>query len=192
MFRSEVTELNKIPFPSFCEEKAYMVPFFKNKKLPSELKRWQPTIDAMLDNIDHDGEMFLMIDQDNVSKGVSHRREGKHIDGYWIKDLKCHGGGGHIGSWDSGGGWSNCDFKEHEAILLASDIYGCDAYTGKFDGKVSDGGDCENIDISMMDKVKLSPNKAYIGNVTMIHESVPVIDDCERSLVRINIPKYYH
>lgn len=188
-FISEVTKLNnEIPFPNYQGERVYMRSIYKHKPLPTDLSRWQSTVDAMLFDIDTDGEIFLMIDQSNVQANHTQRRAGKHIDGYWIKDLKCH-----AGMWDTGQGrWNNCNFDKPEAIVLASDTTGCKAFTGDFTGQIGEGGDCENIDMKNLSPIIMQPNKAYIGNVTMVHESIPVVEDCNRTIVRLNIPNYYH
>ena len=191
-FKSEITELGNVAFPSFKNEKIYMLPFFKNKPLPQKLKRWQSTINAILSDINCDTEMFLMIDQSDIKSGSTHRRKGKHIDGYWSKDIQAHVGVRKTGYWQNEGEWINSNFKKNEAILLASDEYGCDALIGEWNGRVGNGGDCEGINTDGLSRIKLNKNKAYIGNVTMIHESITIDVDCKRSMVRINIPNYKH
>jgi hypothetical protein len=41
-----------------------------------------------------------------------------------------------------------------------------------------------------MRRIILKANTAYAGNVTMIHESIPIPLNCERTLVRINVPHH--
>jgi hypothetical protein len=39
-----------------------------------------------------------------------------------------------------------------------------------------------------MDEIILDSGRVYAGNVTMLHESIPVPFDCLRTLVRLNVP----
>lgn len=190
MYTSQIKEIGRVDFPSFTGERVYMRKFTKQSGLPHELQRWQTTVDAMLSGVDCEGDIFIMIDQGTVKAGQSHRRAGAHVDGYWIEGKQAHGGGGHriAGAWDNGGGgWKTCDFTESEGIILASDIAACRAFAGDYTGIIGDGGDCTAIDTSRMSSTILKPFVAYAGNVSMIHESLPVNFDCERTLVRLNV-----
>lgn len=193
MYKSIVKELGKVEFPEFLGERVYMRKFTKQAGLPKDLKRWQTTVDSMLHDVDCKGDIFIMIDQAHVSKGDSHRRAGSHIDGYWLESVQAHGGGRHSRTLSSNGGWSYWsnesanDFQEPEGIILASDIEACKAFEGMYQGVIGEGGDCEGIDKTDMNIVSFKKDTAYAGNVTMIHESLPVGFDCNRTLVRLNV-----
>lgn len=108
--KSIVKEIGTVTFPNHKMERAYMREFRKETGVPNDLKRWQPTIDQMLAEVDTDGPIYLMIDQGFVKANQSHRRPGIHIDGYWIPELQTHsGGGGHIhnasGDWRTTPSW---------------------------------------------------------------------------------------
>lgn len=77
---------------------------------------------------------------------------------------------------------------EPEALILASNVSASRAWNGIYEGSPSIGGDCSHIDLSELEEIKLLRNKTYLGNVTMLHESLPIEQDCHRSLVRINVP----
>lgn len=77
---------------------------------------------------------------------------------------------------------------EPEALVLASNVQACRAWEGIYTGEPVDGGDCTHIDLTGLNELTLLPNTAYRGNVTMLHESLPVPEDCYRTLVRINVP----
>lgn len=205
--KSIVEERGSVVFPQFTGERVYMREFRKTDGLPLELARWQPTVDAMLDGIDTDGPIYLMIDQGLVRAGVSHRRPGLHIDGYWHPDVGVHGGhrgkaisahgstppsdtGNHRGSRHSAGagGWENATYVEHEGILLASTVTAARALAGEFHGAPSEGGNCSHIDTNGLCEVMMHAGRTYAGNVTMLHESLPVARDCLRTLVRLNVP----
>lgn len=208
---SKLKIIGPVTFPEWTGEKVYMQSYDQVKQLPAELARWQATIDAMSASIratwlTKDGcKAYLMIDQGEVKAKATHRRGGPHIDGNWVEDDKqtrhvtvaktksyiVPDAGHHLtergckpervtekGLW----------FPE-ETLILASNVAGCVAYIGDFDGRlISKGGDCSKVDLSRMIAVKLKPGIAYAGNVTMIHESIPVSKDCKRTLVRINVP----
>lgn len=96
--QSIVQQRGLVAFPSFMAERVYMREFRKETGLPTDLKRWQPTVDAMLDGVDTDGPIYLMIDQGIVKAGNAQRRPGMHIDGYWHPAVRAHGGVSRHGS----------------------------------------------------------------------------------------------
>jgi len=174
------------PFPQFTGERVYMRRFTKQEGLPEDLKRWQPTIDAMLDGVETNWPIYMMVDQAFVPAGQPHRRPGKHIDGYWDESIQAHGGH-RMGCW-KGGGWSMGDFSEPEALILSSDVQAARAYAGSWAGSIADGGDCSTVDVSSLSPIDMLAGRVYAGNVTMIHESLPVARDCQRTLVRLSVP----
>lgn len=187
--QSIVQQRGAVSFPAFTAERVYMREIRKAVPLPFDLARWQPTVDAMLDGIHTDGPIYLMIDQGIVKAGATQRRPGLHVDGYWIAAAGRHGGGGgHAGRWDDKGGWGTCNFSTPEALILASDITASRALVGEFSGTPGEGGDCSHIDAGELDEVILAAGRVYAGNVTMLHESLPVQVDCLRTLVRLSVP----
>ena len=93
-YPSIIQSRGAVTFPEFTGERVYMVPFTIKDGLPTELKRWQPTVDAMMDGIDMPGVGYLMVDQSIALPGHAQRRPGLHIDGYWNPGLSAHGSGG--------------------------------------------------------------------------------------------------
>jgi hypothetical protein len=207
MLVSEVTARGTVPFPEHTGERIYMVPFTKKAGVPAFMSRWQRTVDAMLDGVDAPGEIFIMVDQKIVRANSTHRRPGMHIDGWWIPsgkphpglDLKVlsdagiHGTGRHVTQSlaghghriDKGEGWPD------EALFLASDVVGCRALVGLFEGEPGKGGDCTHLDLSGGKEVVFEANRAYSGNVTMLHESMVLPADSLRTVVRLNVPGLY-
>lgn len=187
--QSIVQKFSQVPFPAFLAERVYMQEFTKSKGLPANLSRWQPTVDAMLQDVETDAPIYIMIDQGEVQAGESHRRPGMHLDGYWCPSAQVHGGGQHYtqGSWRTNP-WLHVDFSDPEAIILASDISACKAVVGEWQGICKEGGDCQHIDTSSMQEIKLEAGFAYAGNVTMLHESLPLQQSTRRTLVRLNVP----
>lgn len=93
------------------------------------------------------------------------------------------GPGGH-----SGGGSHLHGGSEAEGLMLASDVLGCAAYVGRFDGQPSDGGDCAHIEAGGLLRVDMEPGRVWAGHtLTMLHEVLPVRRDCLRTVVRLNV-----
>ena len=188
-------EVGPVPFPEFTGERVYMVPFRMAEGLPAALARWQPTVNAMMHRSWSDGHIYIMIDQRTVPAGETHRRPGAHIDGNWLADADTHGGS-HGGRHrptkraDAGDRWSVEDFAP-EALILASDVYGCDGWVGSTEtvrDSIRAGGSCADVALEEFQRVPLAPNVAWAGNVTFVHESVPIPSGSRRSLVRLNVP----
>ena len=75
-----------------------------------------------------------------------------------------------------------------EGLILASDVLGCAAYVGEFDGEALEGGDCAHIDVSGLLRVDMEPGRVWAGHtLTMLHEALPVRHDCLRTVVRLNV-----
>lgn len=213
--QSIIHPATSVTFPAFMAERVYMREFHKQEGLPEDLKHWQPTVDAMLSGVDTDNPIYIMIDCGIIQAGNTHRRKGLHIDGYWNPGLSAHGNTGHrsIPSGHGGRGivrrhsyeppshkgkspfhssgsdtWKDSTFEEPEGLILASSLAACIGYVGEFEGPIGEGGDCSHIDLSGLMKIDMQANVAYWGNVTNLHESIPVKSDCERQLVRLNVP----
>lgn len=75
-----------------------------------------------------------------------------------------------------------------EGLILASNVCASRGFTGEFEGIIGDGGDCSHIDLSGLIEFKLNAGQVYAGNVTALHESIPVEADAYRQLVRLNVP----
>ena len=188
MYQSTAQKLNSVTFPEYQGERVYMEKFYKKEGLPSSLSRWQKTVDQMLENIETDEPIFIMIDQSIVEPNTSHRRPGPHIDGYWIEELQAHGGnGGHRFPTDL---WGTLDFNKPESIILASNIKGCKGYVGEWEGSIKEGGDLSHLNLNHLNTFELEPNISYLGNVSFIHESLPLTKKTERTLVRLNLQGY--
>jgi len=170
---------NVVTFPEFTKERAYMVPFKKGEKLPEQYSRWQDTVDSMLDGVDADDVIYMTIDQGEVEKGTTHRRGGAHIDGVYT-----------IAGWDTGPSWITKDCAGG-GIILASDQIGAKAYEGEFADDIGEGGDCSHMDLSHATVHVLKPNQVYVGNVSMVHETIPAAETHNRTFVRLILPESY-
>lgn len=180
-----------VVFPEFTGERIYMVPFTKAKGLPVEYSRWSALAAAMVEDIETDGVIYFMADQGFVKAGNTHRRGGAHIDGNY----------GHYNGVVGFKGDSPPGFKMDLAyrmpmdtkggIVLAADHVGCKAYEGDFSDSPAFGGDCSHIDLSGTKQSVMQPNKVYIGNISMVHETTPAQEDQNRTVVRLILPDDY-
>lgn len=84
--------------------------------------------------------------------------------------------------------WGTSTFYDKEAIILASNVSACRAYEGEFNGPVGEGGDCAHIDTDGLQSVTMDADRVYAGNVTMLHETLPCLVACQRTVVRLNVP----
>jgi len=150
--------------------------FTKAGGLPSNLARWQDTVDAMLSNVECAGPIYLMIDQSVVPAGITHRRPGLHVDGRW-----CAAAGKHRHSTED-------DPDVPEGIILASSHLGCRAFTGEYSDSPKVDGDCSHITTCGMHFVDLEPGYAWAGDsMQMLHESIPLSAAVSRTVVRLNV-----
>lgn len=78
--------------------------------------------------------------------------------------------------------------SENGGMIIASNYEACDGWSGVFESIPLDGGDCSHIDVSSLNKFRLKANKVYLGNSTFLHESLPILEDVKRQLIRITLP----
>lgn len=179
MISSVTCGVSGVSFPTWTGERQYMVPFTKGDGLPEPLRRWQRTVDQMLFGVEAGCEIFFMADQGEVDEISPHRRPGLHIDGNWNPEIFAHG-------------WRQPFHGDYspELTILCSDVEASRAVIGVFDGYPAIGGDCAHIDVSSGRSVRMNARTVYIGNVTMVHESLPVARArrVKRSLVRLSVP----
>lgn len=212
--KSLITPVAPVLFPEFTGERFHMREFTTGQYLPRDIRRWQATVDIMTLGIPPGVRAFLMVDQAVVPQGQPHRRGGLHIDGHWHADVKAHGGqqphhgpqypqpqpppphhgamrnGRHGGHGSSNGAWHTDNFGD-ELLLLAADVVGCKAYVGEFSTLPSEGGDYSHMpesELQQLEPVLLEAGVAYRGNITVLHESIPLQQPGPRSMVRINVP----
>ena len=214
LHRSIIETRGDASFPAWQGERVYMRPFLKADGLPQDLSRWQPTVDAMLDGIDTDQPVYIMIDETEVEAGLTQRRPGLHIDGYWDPGITAYGShrataSGHrqaprrhepepvrparhrsIPPGHRSGSmlWKDADFAAPEGIILASTVSAAEGYLGTYEGPIGEMGDCAHIDVSSLAVLPMEAGRVYAGNVNCLHRSLPVTRSCRRSLVRLNVP----
>lgn len=80
------------------------------------------------------------------------------------------------------------DIWPNETIILASDVSACRALVGNWQGEIGKGGDVTHLAFPDLQEIQFKANTAYAGNVTFLHESLPVPQDVCRTIVRLNVP----
>jgi hypothetical protein len=179
--KSSVQQGGRVLFPPNTGERIYMLPFMKDIPLPKAFRRWQDTVDAMLEGISPSGEMYLMVDQAEVRAQSTHRRPGVHIDGHWDHATMEHEGR-YRGDPDP-------SRPGPQRLLIASNVLGCRVYAGEFEGQPADGGDCSHLALDYLERIDMAPGYVWHGDaMSLLHESIPVRRDCFRTVVRINAP----
>lgn len=188
MITSRIHQFGRVTFPDFIGERVHMREFTREAGLPADLRRWQDTVDAMLDGVEADGPIYLMIDQAPVLASSTHRRPGLHVDGYWHPAQSDSAAGRHTGVHT--GSHRHVHFgSSAEGLILASNVLGCAAYVGAYEGVPGEGGDCDHVDTGGLMKVDLEPGRVWAGHtLNMLHESLPVARDCMRTVFRLNVP----
>lgn len=200
--KSIAQERGTVPFAPYMAERHYMIPFTQRAGLPSAVRHWQPTVDAMLDGIRTDGKVYLMVDQGLVPAGSALRRPGLHVDGHWLEALYAHRHQEGHRSVPSDRPSREREERDRshrapqhmhsplhyaESVLLASDVTGCEGFVGEYDDAVGPGGEAEHIDVSDMQQVLFHAGRCWAGNVMMLHRSLPMPRPTLRTLVRLNV-----
>ena len=186
---SQAQQRSKVPFPAFLGERVYMRVFKQSQGLPAAYRRWQPTVNAMLEGIETKGDIFLMVDQRSVNAGCTHRRPGAHVDGYWQGNMHGHSIEMTPGFDDQSDtpGFKKWRTAPAQSIILASDVEGCVAYEGEFFTRPNKGGDCSHFDLSRAVRKPMKAGYAWYGDtLQMLHESLP-LPACSRTVVRLNV-----
>jgi hypothetical protein len=195
-FSSRIRELRMVDFPQFTGERVYMAEIINGEPFPERLIKWKEVFEQMTESFKW-SVAYLMVDEAFVKANGMHRRGGPHIDGNWCEVEGSHKGSSHgtrghnrsnrASIDETSNSWPASEFG-NEALLLASNVEACVAYDGDVIGDPMKGGDCSHLDLSSTRKVILKAGFAYSGNVTCVHESIPVKENCKRILIRINLP----
>lgn len=180
MIRSQMLELGKddLKIP-FIEREIYMCPVFIKHEIYFPIEEFIPIITKMLilAKIKED-IVYVTVDQKNIKKGNTHRRGGAHID----ENYSCN-------EWGSPPRWNEIKKNDKSGVLLLSSYPSCKGWIGDYEGIPKEGGDCS--DINLDEGFLLKENTIYYGNSNFIHESLPIKEDINRTLIRINIPSTF-
>ncbi len=196
ILHSKIQEKESIQFPTFRKALLYMHRFnIDNPNLPEGYEDFKPVfLNILKESGLTTGSAHVTIDSRLILKGQSHRLPGPHVDGNY--DGNWGGGGGN--GWLLGDKGRPMSVEDHTkyycsndgGMLIASNYSACKVWTGSFDFKPGQGGNClaNANEINAMPNFILKPNTTYLTNSTCIHESIPVKETVERILMRITLP----
>lgn len=193
MIQSNIRPVGQLSLPAFAGMQVYMHPILVGERvtLPEGAEGFEEVVEKMLamHSIPAGEKIFVTVDQSRVKAGKSHRRPGAHVDGNFIFDW--------TGGWLTGVDGRVLSPENHQlqycnpmgGLLIVSDLMACRAWLGEFAGVPNQGGDCSHLteDLERNESFLLEPNQVYVGNSTCVHESLPVDQDVERTLVRITL-----
>lgn len=172
-------------FPEYKGLQIHMRPIVEEHDVPKdykvmvdEMKRVAMPLLHRLHNGRTPENWFLTIDEREIPAGQTHRRGGLHYDGVYlfIKDKDPR--------------WNTCSDMEvlkNGGIILAASAPGGRCWNGTLYGEAGPGGDCEHMrdQLHNLTEFDLEPNVVYAGNAAFLHESIPVVEDTRRQLVRL-------
>lgn len=185
MIHSYGKPVGPVVFPEFKGTQIHMRPIEMGKDIP---EHYVPIVSAMLRGAApvierlHGGraaaQWFLTIDERDIPVGQCHRRGGVHYDGVYLytqdKDPR----------WNT---MSDLRAMARGGIVLAASAVGGRCWNGTLYGEAGPGGDCEHLrdQLKELTEFDLEPNVIYTGNAMFLHESIPVVEDTRRQLVRL-------
>lgn len=178
--RSDYTRLRPIRFPAYAGRQFYMHSFeARDPCMPEGFEDYLKPVQQLLQaaRID-DRKVHVTIDEKIVQPGMSQRRPGPHVDGYFTSGIWSHDNPGP-GSWNH-----NCNrIPGRMAIIVASTVPGCRAWRGVFHGDPQNDGDCSHF-VHGTGKV-LPANAGYLLTPDCIHESMRFEIRVQRQFLRI-------
>jgi len=179
-FQSVIEERQNISFPEYKGIRILHMPLILGDldSLPDYLDHWRHTF-TQLFNIAHikKGIAYITIDEKIVKKGDTHRRKGLHVDGVYQGHAGCTFGGGTFGQVGNG-------------MYLASSEIGCRAWKQEFIGRAGHDGECDHLSnqCKKENEIILDKNKVYWLDGLCVHESIPMEQNTQRTLIRFTMP----
>jgi len=181
MINSVFKAVMAMSIPQDKRTQLYMLPIDMAGNASEVPFQWQYFIRQMLQMSPiKQGTGFLMIDSKFIRQGELHRRGRAHIDGNYY-------GKGAFGDDSKPGFRLNSD---DGGMLIISDYEACKAWQGVVQGEHGKGGDVEHLRHAF-EKLPSTTMKAgvlYHTNESCIHETMPVLKDVYRTLIRLTLP----
>jgi hypothetical protein len=125
------------------------------------------------------GIAHLTVDEKIVTAGNSQRRPGPHVDGRFMRNLM---------DWSHHPGWNhNCNMipVDRMAVIVASDVAGCTAWEGIFEGTPRNDGDLTHIHNQLGEGKVLPANYGFLLSPDCVHQSNIFMQDTKRVFLRI-------
>jgi hypothetical protein len=127
------------------------------------------------------GTAHMTVDEKIVHPGMSQRRPKPHVDGCFMPEFM---------SW-SHPTWAHyCNNVPvpRMAVIVASDVPGCRAWQGTFDGHPANDGDLSHIQDQLGEGEILPANVGYLLSPDCVHESMIFTRPTQRTFLRIALP----
>lgn len=179
----------KNSFPEFSGIRVMMMPFYAQDvdgSLPEFLNGYKALIKKMISAAPNhvkyweENTAYLTIDEKEISPEQCQRKEGLHVDGMYKGTLS--------GAWGgSGGGWGSCG----NGMLLVSNTDDlCKMWTGEFEGRPINDGDCEHLRNQLQSKDEFSFKNGDViwADGLCVHQSFPAKIQTKRQFVRVSLP----
>lgn len=200
IYKSQFKKLKSITLPEFTGIRVLMLPILLEDidTLPDDLVNYKETVQELIDlSPERIGVGYLTIDEKLVKQNTSHRLKGLHVDGVGTDGRTDIGPWARVGlkyacetHWDK----TNLHWYDNAAgiggMLTVSNPSGCRAWNKEFDGSIKTDGDCEHLrnQFLLEESVVFEPNMVYWCNATCVHESLPMLEDTQRTFVRLSMP----
>lgn len=133
-----------------------------------------------------EGEAHMTVDEKVIPAGMSQRRPRPHVDGCFMPTAMRWGGGPGGPGWlhycnDVGG-----EHARRMSVIVASNVSGCRAWRGQFDGKPAVDGDLSHL--TLPEGEVLPPNAGFLLSPDCVHESMIFDRPTRRTFLRIALP----
>ena len=171
--------LPDITLPEYQGRQMYMHTFTaQDPKMPEGFEDYLETVTALCQAVGIGGQAHMTVDEKVVQPGMSQRRPGAHVDGYWLSEL-CQWG---IPSWSH---YCNNVPVDRMHIIVASSVPGCIVYPGTFNGEPKNDGDLEHIRDQFGEPKLLPAGKGFLLSPDCVHESMIFDQPTQRTFLRI-------
>jgi hypothetical protein len=172
MIESKIEDFGLLMLPAFTGTRVMMMPFLMQEphdSLPDSLAQYRESVARVcaLATV-KSGVGYLTIDESLVRAGETHRRPGLHVDGF--------------GAYGGGGGYAR------NGMFLAASHEGCAGYPGLIDADPAPEGDCEHMRALVRNRQVMRAGRVYWCGPMAVHESLPMVADTRRQLLRISMP----
>lgn len=185
MLISDYKFIGAATFPPYAGRQFYMHSRPAGEHtMPEGLEDYIPVVARLLKAADvpAEREVHITVDEKVVAAGMSQRRPGPHVDGYFRKAEMRWGGPGPGPTW-----LHHCNELpvSRMAVIVAATVPGCTVWRGRFDAEPGEGGDMSHISDQLKDGAILLPNRGYLLTPDCVHESMIFEKATERQFLRI-------
>lgn len=175
-FESVFEKRGGVTFPKHMGIRIMMMPVRLEdpETWPDSLKGYQGMLGDLVGlSSCQEGTGYLTVDERILEAGETMRRPGRHVDGVYR---------GGVGGWAPEGPWAG------GGMLTASNVVGCMAWRGRFEGAPGDEGGCDHLRDLGTEHELLEAGIAYWLDGLCVHESLPMKQRGPRSFVRLSMP----